>query len=145
MTKRQKQTPKQRQGNSLVVVQVEYIRVSNVKVRPEKALDILVSSCKEGRKNEANKALTATPELCKPILKKKDESKNNDYRSSLRPAETENRLCFTVPEVAKMLGISRNYAYELVRQGVIPSTKFGNVIRISRIALENMLEKGGVL
>ena len=52
------------------------------------------------------------------------------------------RLCLTVPEVAKLLGISRNYCYELVRRGIIPSIRLGKRILIPRAALEKMLEEG---
>jgi excisionase family DNA binding protein len=51
------------------------------------------------------------------------------------------RLCITVPEAAEMLGISRNFAYELVKQGVIPSIRLGNRIVIPKIALDKKLEE----
>ena len=54
----------------------------------------------------------------------------------------EKRLCITVPEAAEMLGISRNFAYELVKQRQIPVIKFGKRLLIPRAALEKMLEKG---
>ena len=54
------------------------------------------------------------------------------------------RLCVTVPEAAKMLGISRNFCYQLVREGKLPSIRFGKRILISIAALEKMLEEGGV-
>lgn len=53
------------------------------------------------------------------------------------------RLCLTVPEAAAMLGISRNFAYELVRQKQLPVIKFGKRLLIPRAALEKMLEKVG--
>jgi excisionase family DNA binding protein len=52
------------------------------------------------------------------------------------------RLCVTVPEAAEMLGISRNFAYQLVREGKLPSIRFGKRILIPRAALEKMLENG---
>jgi excisionase family DNA binding protein len=55
---------------------------------------------------------------------------------------TENKkLCYTVPEAANMLGLSRNYAYELVRTGQLPYVKFGKRLLIPRIQLEKMLDK----
>ncbi len=54
----------------------------------------------------------------------------------------EKRLCVTVPEAAEMLGISRNFAYELVKQKQLPVVKFGKRLLIPRLALEKMLEKG---
>lgn len=53
------------------------------------------------------------------------------------------RLCLTVPEAAEMLGISRNFAYQLVKEGKLPVIKFGKKLLIPRAALEKMLEKVG--
>jgi excisionase family DNA binding protein len=58
-----------------------------------------------------------------------------------RAADLENRLCIKVTEAAKMLGISRNFAYELVKQKKLPVVKFGKRLLIPRVALEKMLEK----
>jgi excisionase family DNA binding protein len=57
-------------------------------------------------------------------------------------ATIDRRLCVTVPEAAEMLGISRNFAYQLVREGKLPSIRFGKRILIPRAALEKMLERG---
>ena len=57
-------------------------------------------------------------------------------------AALDKRLCITVPEAAEMLGISRNFAYELVKQGKLPVVKFGKRLLIPMIALVKMLEKG---
>ena len=51
------------------------------------------------------------------------------------------RLCVTVPEAAEMLVISRNFAYQLVREGKLPSIRFGKRILIPRAALDKMMEK----
>ena len=61
-----------------------------------------------------------------------------------RHAVIEKRLCVTVPEAAALLGISRNFAYQLVREGKLPSIRFGKRILIPRVALEKMLEKVGM-
>ena len=53
------------------------------------------------------------------------------------------RLCLTVPEAASMLGISRNFAYELVKRQGLPVIKFGKRLLIPRAALAKMLEKVG--
>ena len=53
----------------------------------------------------------------------------------------EKRLCIKVPEAAEMLGISRNFAYQLVREGKLPSIRFGKRILIPRAALDKMMEK----
>ncbi len=51
------------------------------------------------------------------------------------------RLCLTVPEAAAMLGISRNFAYELVKRKELPAIEFGKRKLIPRAALEKMLAK----
>ena len=38
----------------------------------------------------------------------------------------------TVEELAKMLKVGRNTAYELVRSGAVPSIKIGRQIRVSK-------------
>ena len=52
-----------------------------------------------------------------------------------------NKLCYTVPKVAELLSLSRNFAYELVKQGKLPVVKFGKRLLIPRAALEKMLGK----
>jgi excisionase family DNA binding protein len=54
----------------------------------------------------------------------------------------EKRLCITVPEAAAMLGVSRNFAYELVKRGELPVIRFGKRLLIPRLALEKRLEEG---
>ena len=54
------------------------------------------------------------------------------------------RLCITIPEAAKMLGLSRNFTYELARQHKLPIIQFGKRKLIPRILLEKMLESGEV-
>ena len=42
----------------------------------------------------------------------------------------------TVPEVAALLRISRNSAYELIARNALPSVRLGRTIRVPRHALE---------
>ena len=51
------------------------------------------------------------------------------------------RLCLSVPEAAKILGISRGLAYELARSGRLPALRFGRRLLIPRAALERMLNE----
>ena len=56
----------------------------------------------------------------------------------------EKYLTLTILEAAKILGISRNLAYELAREGTIPSLKLGSRrILVPQNALEKMLSEGG--
>jgi excisionase family DNA binding protein len=54
------------------------------------------------------------------------------------------RLCITVPEAAGLLGISRNFAYELVKRRQLPVIKFGKRLLIPRVALEKKLEEAAM-
>lgn len=67
---------------------------------------------------------------------------NGGGHGFLRQGDIGNRLCITVPEAAKLLGISRNFAYELVKRKQLPVIKFGKRLLIPRAALQKMLEKG---
>jgi len=74
----------------------------------------------------------------------KDAAKSNGggRRGLPRQAANVNRLCITVPEAAQMLGLSRNFTYDLVKRKELPVVKFGKRLLIPRIALEKRLEKG---
>lgn len=52
----------------------------------------------------------------------------------------DNRLTLTVEEAARLLGISRALAYELVARRQLPSIRLGRRIVVPRRALEAMLE-----
>ena len=64
-------------------------------------------------------------------------------RGMPRHADMDKRLCISVTELAAMLGLSRNNTYDLVNQKQIPSIKFGKRILIPRVAIEELLKKGG--
>jgi len=51
------------------------------------------------------------------------------------------KLTITVPEAAKMLGISRGLAYEMAREGAIPTLRFGRRMVVPRAAIERLLEE----
>lgn len=48
-------------------------------------------------------------------------------------------LVMTVQEAASVLRLKRSTAYELVRQGALPSFKIGRHIRVSRAELEKLI------
>ena len=51
------------------------------------------------------------------------------------------KLCFSVTEAAKRLGLSRNLTYEAVKRGDIPSIKIGKRLLVPIAALEHFLNK----
>lgn len=56
---------------------------------------------------------------------------------------TVERVCISVEEAGRALGIGRNSAYEAVRRGQIPSLKIGGRYVIPRKALERLLDGAG--
>ena len=53
--------------------------------------------------------------------------------------EQEDKLVYSVTEIAKLLDIGRSKAYELVRSGTIPSLRLGRRIVIPKLALSRFL------
>ncbi len=51
------------------------------------------------------------------------------------------RLLFTVPEAAEMLGISRSHLYQLIQSGKLPVVRLGTSVRIPRVWLERYIEE----
>lgn len=58
-------------------------------------------------------------------------SYNNDNLSDL----------LTAPELAELLGIGRNHAYNLLRNGTIKGFRIGNVWKVSREAVLQYIRK----
>ena len=62
------------------------------------------------------------------------ESGSNDQGGGgggiVRPTEENKILCYTVPEAAELLRVSRNQGYELVHRGVIPVIMLETRIRV---------------
>ncbi len=50
-------------------------------------------------------------------------------------------LMWTIPQVAKALGLGRNKVYQLIYMEGLPIQKFGRATRISRVALQRWLEQ----
>ena len=50
---------------------------------------------------------------------------------------------FRIPEVAKMLSISPERAYELARSGALPVVRLGRQLRVDPNALAEWVKKGG--
>ena len=55
--------------------------------------------------------------------------------------EVENRLCYTVQEMAQVLGIGKNKAYELVNRQDFPSVRLDGRIIIPVEALNRWLNE----
>ena len=53
--------------------------------------------------------------------------------------QTETRMTVSVEEAARLLGIGRSLAYEMVREGKIPSLRFGRRVVVPLKALEDLL------
>jgi excisionase family DNA binding protein len=55
-----------------------------------------------------------------------------------------NKLAYSVDEVAWVLGISVDSAWNLVRAGVLAQVRVGRRVLVSRVAVEQFLADGGV-
>lgn len=51
------------------------------------------------------------------------------------------KIVYTIPEVAQLLGISRSYAYELVKRNEIPILKLGKRRMIPKQYLEQWIQQ----
>jgi excisionase family DNA binding protein len=49
---------------------------------------------------------------------------------------------YTVAQVAKMLGINRNLAYELARRGELPALRLGKRLVCPKQAIDRLLGQG---
>jgi excisionase family DNA binding protein len=59
-----------------------------------------------------------------------------------RPADLaeDGRLTWTIPEAAKLLGISKDSAYEAARRGELPVRVIGRRMLVPRVALLRLLD-----
>lgn len=48
---------------------------------------------------------------------------------------------YTVEEIAKILGIGRTAAYNLVHSGVFKMVRIGSSIRVSKVSFDDWLDK----
>lgn len=53
------------------------------------------------------------------------------------------RLTYTIPEAAKALGIGKDLAYRLAREGTLRTVKLGRRTLVPRKAVEALLSEGG--
>jgi excisionase family DNA binding protein len=60
------------------------------------------------------------------------------------PGQREDRLVYSVPEAAALLGISRAFAYELVARGELPVICLGRRRLVPRAALREFVEAGSI-
>jgi excisionase family DNA binding protein len=54
--------------------------------------------------------------------------------------EVMERRTYTVEEAGQIIGLSRNGAYRLVRQGLIPTVQIGRKLFVPRAALDKLLD-----
>jgi len=57
----------------------------------------------------------------------------------------ETRATVSVEEAARILGISRGLAYQMVHQGKMPVLRFGRRMVVPKKVLEQLLEKPEIL
>ena len=50
----------------------------------------------------------------------------------------DNKLCYTIPEAAELIGVSRNHGYELARRGELPIVKMGKLKFVPKAKLHSI-------
>ena len=50
----------------------------------------------------------------------------------------------TAHEVAATLKLSTSFTYQLMRQGVIPTVRFGRSVRVRKSDLDRLIKNGGI-
>jgi len=53
------------------------------------------------------------------------------------------RLTYSVPEAAALLGVGRNQAYDAAKSGELPTVRIGNRILVPREAFHEKLARAG--
>jgi len=53
--------------------------------------------------------------------------------------EESDRLVYTVPEAGRLLGLSRNAAYEAAQRGEIPTLRIGRLLLVPKVPFHRML------
>ena len=51
----------------------------------------------------------------------------------------DDKLGYNVPEAGRLLGLSRQSAYEAARRGELPTVRFGRRLIVPKVALERLL------
>ncbi len=64
-------------------------------------------------------------------------------RVNQTPEKLEKRLVYEVPEAGEMLGLNRNAAYAAAKRGDIPVIRIGKLLRVPKVAFDQMLERAG--
>jgi excisionase family DNA binding protein len=69
-------------------------------------------------------------------------SQHDEARSSSKGTE---RLVYAIPEVARLLGLGRNAAYEAAKRGDIPTLRIGRLLLVPKIPFHRMLGMTGTV
>lgn len=57
--------------------------------------------------------------------------------------ESNEKLCYSIPEVSKLLGISHIHGYLMAKRGELPVIHLGRRMVVPKSALEKMLLEAG--
>jgi hypothetical protein len=57
--------------------------------------------------------------------------------------QDDKRLVYDVPEAGEILGLNRNAACAAAKRGDIPVIRIGKLLRVPKIAFDQMLERAG--
>jgi excisionase family DNA binding protein len=60
-------------------------------------------------------------------------------KSNVKARDQADRLVYSVPEAGRLLGLSRNAAYEAAKRGDIPTLRIGRLLRVPKIPFHRMV------
>jgi excisionase family DNA binding protein len=67
----------------------------------------------------------------------------HDTKKTLSLPRERGALTYSVPEAGRLIGLSRNGAYEAAARGDIPTVRIGRKLFVPRAALNRLLEADG--
>jgi excisionase family DNA binding protein len=53
------------------------------------------------------------------------------------------KLVYSVPEAGALLGLARNASYDAAARGEIPTIRIGKLLKVPKVAFEQMLARAG--
>jgi len=60
-------------------------------------------------------------------------------KSNVKANDQADRLVYSVPEAGRLLGLSRNAAYEAAKRGEIPTLRIGRLLLVPKIPFHRMV------
>jgi excisionase family DNA binding protein len=70
----------------------------------------------------------------------REDGQGSRKKKNLKPLATDT---FSVQEAGRRLGLGKNASYQAAERGELPVLRFGRLLRVPRVAFENLLADAG--